>query len=63
MMAVHKNAAAKKPTTRRKKNGPVTTVTPIPEAWLAALALAGNDAKRCEVINERTIIVRNGPKS
>lgn len=42
--------------------GKVTSVKPDSEVWRIALAHAGGDASRLEVVDSRTVIVRNTPK-
>jgi hypothetical protein len=40
-------------------NGPVTVVRPDPEAWTAALRLAGGEARRLRVVSTTEVIVKN----
>lgn len=41
---------------------PVTTITPSPAAWKAALKAAGGDASRCIAVDENTVIVSNNSR-
>jgi hypothetical protein len=50
------------PRTRgRGRNGPITTTTVIPAAWVTALALADGDPARLRIISAREILVVNNP--
>jgi hypothetical protein len=50
------------PRTSHRPTGPVTKITPDPAAWAEALRLAEGDARRCEALDVRTVIVRNQPR-
>ena len=60
MMAVHKNAAAKTPRKQgKRKNGPVIQV--LPEVAIAAQALR-REGQEIEVVNERTVLIKNSKR-
>ncbi len=59
MLAVHKNAAAKRSYTKHPTSGPVVTTWVNRSAWAAALTLADGDRRRLRVVDATTILVVN----
>jgi hypothetical protein len=44
---------------KRAKAAEVTTITPDPAAWRAALMLAGGDFRRLRATGSRTVLILN----
>lgn len=47
---------------RHKQNGKVITEHVNELAWQTALSLANGDVRRLQVVNTKTVIVRNKPR-
>lgn len=59
MLAVHKNAAAKKRTVAKPKNGPVTTVRAHKLAWAYARGMVDGNTSRLFITGDGSVIVAN----
>jgi hypothetical protein len=57
----HELAAAKRRLTRSRRNGPATVEQVSPEAMALAIELADGDVRRVQVIDARTVLIRNKP--
>jgi hypothetical protein len=59
---LHRDAALRTGQARKPRSGPVATIRVAAVVMARALALAGGDARRLDLIDASTVVVRNRPR-